>query len=581
MLIISFIWVIQAKKQVKLLSEGFGSLTSNWNADMVFDISSTQPGSLPADGYVTNWQGRWPGTVAGCYCWQSDSEMNVKKGLYDRKCNSNETQLDCKDITPTDAKDMPNWAGSARLYATRIRGTSFIDSYKFMNEDGTCQSGYKNCGSKGTRAKGLCIKNSITDCPITDISTSTFSGARQVTFPTMSLYIGNANNNNPVCDLSISQNHLCFIRTQYPLADGRTKYLLLNGDYESCFKDQTAWSVDEMGEIDYLNINGVDYNKLIDYNPSNNFRYQLMIARILDWSPSCADTVPSMLSKPSELDQTYSQYKILFGLYIASLSIAGIGYIAAIFGIVKNRHHTLKLGVLIRIIAFLLIVTSMFICVARINSFQGYFKGIVDQECSNDSTNQNFKQISDSIKTKIHSKNVIFIVLSFVGIFIEIIIAIIVIRKFAPSFSTSRYTPSYSPSSPVTLPSPANNNQSPPPLMPTGLLLPQKTTEKGPILPPNFERDSRTPSGGAIANDYPIPESTLPLFSAKGANTDKDLGLPPGFQEASSKTRVGKESGHKTFQAMPPPPLLPPTIKGEEAIPIPKQVGRFRRGDEI
>lgn len=594
MLIISFIWMIQARNQVRLFSEGFGSLTSNWDSDMVFDISPTEPGSLPADGYVTSWQGKWPGTVAGCYCWQSNSRMKVRKGLKDRPCNTNETRLDCKDITQSDAKDMPNWAGSTRLYATRIRGTSFLDNYQNINEDGTCKSGFKNCGDKGSRAKGLCIKNSIADCPITDIKTSTFSGARQVTFPLISLYVGNANSNNPVCDLSIAQNHLCFVRSQYPLADGRSKYLLLNGDYESCFKDQTAWSVDEMGEIDYLNINGIDYNKLIDYNPSNDYRYRLMVGRVLDWSPACADIVPSMMSKSNDLNKTYSQYKILFGLYIASLSIAGIGYCVAIYGIVKEKVKVIKVGVLIRVISFLLIVTSMFICVLRINNFQGYFKSIVEQECSNDATNQNFKQISDSIKTKIHSKNVIFIVLSFVGMFIEIVIAVVVLKLLAPSYGDSPYAPSSSPSSPVTLPSPVNNNENTSPVMGTGFLPPPKNPEGGPILPPNFERGSRTPAGGVALqpppllpptfNNFAKPESTLPLLPDSAANTDKDHGLPPGFKEENVKKTPANDSGQESFKAT-PPPLLPPTLDGEEAFPMnyarEKQGSRGKNDEEL
>lgn len=90
MLSCSFAWSIIARKQVKLLAEGYSSLVSNWDADMVFDIlPNPNPVLTSNDFYVTTWEGRWPGNVVGCFCPKDNSRLKVRKGLYEDACNRN------------------------------------------------------------------------------------------------------------------------------------------------------------------------------------------------------------------------------------------------------------------------------------------------------------------------------------------------------------------------------------------------------------------------------------------------------------------------------------------------------------
>lgn len=42
-----------------------------------------------------------------------------------------------------------------------------------------------------------------------------------------------------------------------------------------------------MGERDFLDINNINYQRLVSFDAKNDYRYRMQAGRVLDWSPSC------------------------------------------------------------------------------------------------------------------------------------------------------------------------------------------------------------------------------------------------------------------------------------------------------
>ena len=442
MLIISFIWMILAKREMLLLKDGFQSLVSSWEKDMVYDISTdTNFARMTGVSNVKTqkWEGIWPGSIKGCHCTKASSRKKVTKGLKDRECNRNETSEGCTNIDPTPSRSLTRWIGSQEINVARVTGTNFYSSYSKIMSNGECQSGYRNCGDKSSTSKGYCISNDIPICPLTTISTGSQVGFTQVTFSGFSLYYAAEANKNPISQLSIEQDHACFIRSHFPLTSGRSKYKLLQGDHVSCRKDNGAVYLNELGEKDYFDINSLDYGKLTEFDANNNYKYKLTFGKVLEWSPDCSEIVPSMRDKPQDLVDLYKQYKILFVLYIISLVFGSIYFIVVLLSLVvgfdnsagstgEKSRQIYKCAFIVRLIFFSLVIPSILICTIKLNQFSNYFSNITQLSCSNSEGNANFKLISEDIDNKVHKKNIVMLSLSLSGIAIEFFLIILYLK---------------------------------------------------------------------------------------------------------------------------------------------------------
>ena len=194
-----------------------------------------------------------------------------------------------------------------------------------------------------------------------------------MTFTGYSLYLGTTTQANSVCDLNIAESHTCFIRGQYPITQGREKYKLLRGDYENCRKDDSVWSLSEMGERDFLDINNINHQRLITFDSKNDYRYRLQAGRVLDWSPSCQDIVPAMTEKPEEIKRVEKQYNTLFVLYIISLVFSCLSLFAMIFGTFILQRKIVKIAFFVRLCAWIMVVPSIVICFVQARRFYTYF----------------------------------------------------------------------------------------------------------------------------------------------------------------------------------------------------------------
>ena len=430
MLLTSFIFMILAKNNMKLVSDSVQSLVSSWERDMVFDLT-TAAGTSSLTGnsyYETRWNGTWPGSRAGCYCSTSNSEYEVSQGLKARPCNSNETLVGCDDIAATPRKDLIRWIASTEVFAIRGNSTNFISLYDKMDDSGKCQSGYLKCGDLKSKSKGICIPQSIGICPLTDISSTAKPAYKSISLGGVPIYFTNAEGMNPIPDIFYAESHLCFIRDHRAITGGRRPYALLLGDFTNCKKDSLAWSVNEMGEKDFFDINGHSYSQFIEYSVSNDYKYKMLVARFLDWSPECKDIVPSLQNQAKEMKDRYRQHKILFGLYIASFVISVI-LLGALGAITFTGNSTLyKVLFISRLCSWILIAPSAILCTVSTGKMVSYFKNVTSLGCSNQENNENFESIAKDMYDKVHYRNLVMVLLSYIGMSLEVVMCFIVLK---------------------------------------------------------------------------------------------------------------------------------------------------------
>jgi hypothetical protein len=308
------------------------------------------------------------------------------------------------------------------MFGARIPMTSFFNTYEKINERGECELGYKNCGDKSTVSKGHCIPASISVCPLTDITLSAASGySRSLPLVGFTLFFNSQEGKNPISDLMFVQDHACFIRGHYPLASGRKKYKLLKGDYQNCRKDDSVTLLNEMGETDFFDINQVEYQRLTEYGASNNYKYKMAFGKVIEWSPDCKEIVPSLRSKPNDLNALNKQYTILFIIYIISFCVSCLVFIGYLYYSFDNRQprYIYKALYIVRLCFFLLVLPSLCICTIKLKQFENYFNNITNLKCSNDIGNENFRLIATDIDSRVDRKNEVMISLSIVGMAIE------------------------------------------------------------------------------------------------------------------------------------------------------------------
>ena len=246
--------------------------------------------------------------------------------------------------------------------------------------------------------------------------------------------------NNPICDIMYAQDHDCFVRRQQPLAPGRAKYKLLKGDFDGCQTDPSAWSVGDMGEADFFSLNNIDVSRLTGYDLNNNYRYRMMVSRFMEWSPSCSSVVESFQGQKNSFSSLQQQYKILFGIYIASFAISIICIFGEAIGAAQlfmnsfmhfsSKGTLLKIFFPIRLGAWILVAPSIIIVTSQSVQLWRSFLSIADLSCSDADSNKFLTQIGQTISDNLGRKNTIMIVLSFVEMGIEIILALVILIKY-------------------------------------------------------------------------------------------------------------------------------------------------------
>lgn len=387
---------------------GISTLGTNWKSDLVFEIRNDPNQPIPDGFYLDKWRGSFPGTNSDCYCPFSTSRV-VNQGYLGRSCFGVDENIYCSNIPATSSATLNTWYDNQIIYVLRARGSSFMDTYKFMNQDGTCQTGFHQCGDKNSRSKGSCVPNTAKGCPISDITSAVVPplGYTQVAFRGFALSYINDPNRNAVVDTLFSEHHLCFSRGDFGITPGRKRYKPLKGSSDACVPDETAIPLGELGEAELFKLNGIDYSKYINYEVSNNYIYKLFAARQMQWSPSCAEDVASIDSKSGEVESLHTSFTVLFVLFILFLiffTIFGVILVCAQVAVEEGGQHSklcLWIFFLLSLVCFIMILPSMIIVYIKTNDLQSYFSSVVEKQCGDAYTNSNFQKTSDMLSSTV------------------------------------------------------------------------------------------------------------------------------------------------------------------------------------
>lgn len=321
-----------------------------------------------------------------------------------RSCNYNESFAGCNSISERPAKPLTSVFGGQKLYAVKIKGTSFLETYKFQNGDGSCATGYMRCGNPQSTSKGVCIPASIGKCPITTLGSTSNGQDTELKFGPLSIFAGRSTLKNPIADLNITEDHLCKVRTYYPSSTNRPRYALLKGyGGDQCETDTEADKLNlAIGEKDLFDQNAVSYNGLWNYDVSNGYQYFLMGGRPLEWSPACAADVPDVISNSNKGDDLASQFALLYVLFIISFIVFVVSF-CFFMGSLEDKcgKWASYVGCGLLIISVFLIFPSFCIVKSKVSGVSSDLSNLSTKGCSSPATNSYFKSIANSYDSKI------------------------------------------------------------------------------------------------------------------------------------------------------------------------------------
>ena len=428
LMIASFVLMHYAYTSQKGYTNSVSNLGGNWKSDMIFGITNNPNVQLKAGQYVDRFKGRYPGNDRGCICEFGVSSFfwDVRQGLKHRSCNYTESMAGCQDIPSLPPRDLTRWYQNQEIYAIRQYNTSFLESYDKIDRDGNCVQGYKHCGDKNSISKGLCIRETLPECPLSDISNAPADGYTQTPFLQFTLYTSRDQNHNSLTDALIAEDHACFSREDVSITPGRDKYELINADYSLCTPDRTVIPLSEIGEADFFDLNGLDFRRLARWYVSNNYKYRLFAGRYVEWSPACADMMPE-IQKIGEANMSLtSSFKVHYVL----MWISFIGSLVMLLRYIQFHSDPTKYapyGALfcVRSFCMVLVLPTTIICYLGTRKIGKFLTFVSTQNCSSESSNQMLKTVSESYNHKVAFYYQLFLWLGIGCFLVEIVMLVI------------------------------------------------------------------------------------------------------------------------------------------------------------
>ena len=183
-----------------------------------------------------------------------------------------------------------------------------------------------------------------------------------------------------------------------PLAPGRGAHPLLSGVYDQCTQDDSAWSVGDWGEKSYLDLNGAPHSSIPQYDASDNYRVKLLVARGMEWSPSCSDTVPGMISMKDYLQETFRQTNVLVIVYSLSFGLAILTAIGQLLSLICRAKTYFLIFFIVRQFWCVMGLVPIAVVFARTKSTTNYFERLVALSCTTDILASNFIGFRDSVQ---------------------------------------------------------------------------------------------------------------------------------------------------------------------------------------
>ena len=285
------------------------------------DIKKATNNACPS-GYDRVFKGDWPGTEVGCNCLhvtycrlRGVNENTLSKG----SCSRNETRCGCRNVGEISASDFWIWPTNNEYCVKRDQSLSYENTYKNMFSDGSCKTGFTQCGNpSSTREHGICVPDG-TNCPITSVKIATASPDTskylEILGENLNLYYSNHFTfGNPMADLFLREDHVCLSERERSLSPGREDYTLMRNSADGkCTRDTRFEDVGEsLGERSLLIANAVPYQYLPRFYPSDNYQWKKVSRNVIAFQPRCRSLVESVLDIDVEVKAIDSRFKTAF-----------------------------------------------------------------------------------------------------------------------------------------------------------------------------------------------------------------------------------------------------------------------------
>ena len=210
------------------------------------------------------------------------------------------------------------------------------------------------------------------------------------------------------------------------MTPGREKYPLLKGDFEDCQEEKHVIGISEIGEMDLLNLNEINIEKLKGFESSNNFKYKMLAIRLLEWSPGCRESVEPFISTFFQISSLKTAHKVLFVLFIISLVFSFPTYLVRWDMDIDRKVYCCAFCV--RFAAWVITIPSSIYIIIRLSNYLGVLDGIIEKRCSTDEANGFFEDILRIIKKEVLNKHLIMVVWSLVSIVLDVLLVLIAFK---------------------------------------------------------------------------------------------------------------------------------------------------------
>ena len=429
------IFTYYATKQIQSgFKDSFGSLTDSWKSDLIFGFTSNQ-GMVLANGlYLSPWAGKWPGTEPGCHCPTSTmffGAQNVHPGLFPRPCSWNETFSGCQSIPGNPEMTLNRWVHGEQIFAIRGRGTTFLELFDKIDNDGRCVAGYRHCGDVKSTTKGICIPIQFVECPITKISLSPEAGLVPINLGSTTLYVGRDSTANPYSDVGVSEAHVCTSKGLYSITPGRKRYELLRGATEGCIKDNAATYLSQIGERELFDNNQVPYFRLVDYHVESSYRYVQYASRSLQWAAACNSLIPKIQHVTTDIIDVSTKSSTLSTVNIIALIILICSMACMCCSVADTEAEKgltfVSLGC--TLIGFGILLPYLIILFKKTHEFAKTFDEIQNQKCSDSNTNGVFEQMRNDFNDQVVTRLKIALWLAGIGCVLQALFSGYALRK--------------------------------------------------------------------------------------------------------------------------------------------------------
>lgn len=316
-------------RNLNRVAMNIGGPTRDWRNDLISRFASVDsPLSLENNEYLSNWSGTWPGTLAGCYCTQTNGKAGVLEGVNRGECNYNQKSYGCLTVPKKDPVPLVNWTGKREtLVAVRFINSSYLELRDLKLPNGTCVTDAKKCSD-------FCVPQTWESCPVTGVQIKKIGDPPSDTDAQLynqsvdiagqfTVYWTESPQFRTVTELTVAEHKVSAGKQAWCSSPGRKQYPLLTPAEESCSVDPRFEELQEVGEKWLLDTNGVDYSQLTDFETSDSYRWKRFVGRSLQTKPEC---IESQLRLVTELPDRLVRLKSL------DIKLSAASWVFFIFG---------------------------------------------------------------------------------------------------------------------------------------------------------------------------------------------------------------------------------------------------------